>query len=261
MDRPGRRARSLFALPLAIAALAALSACEGGEADGLPLRLEISHEIAAQPLKPGAEYALPTGEHLSVDRLRYYLSNFRLHAPDGLWSTAAHSDDDARGYFLVDESQATSRVFDIAGFAPGQYDGIEFVIGVDAARNRQGAQNGALDPAQGMFWTWNTGYIFFKLEGHSPESSAKDHRVEYHIGGADLQRTVYLPLGGKPLRLDARLLATVHLQADVGQLFQGASALHLADKPTVMDPASGRVVADRYAAIFRVDHLHHQPRR
>ena len=264
MEAASRAARSACALLAGALSLTVLSACHGGADDGLPLRLEISHDLAGQPLKLGQETALPNGEHLSVDHLRYYLSNFRLHRVDGQWSAAAHSDADARGYFLVDESEATSKLFDIAGFDKGEYDGIEFVIGVDAARNSAGVQSGALDPARGMFWTWNTGYIFFKLEGHSPESSARSQIVEYHVGGSrepTPARTVYLPLGVKPVKLDPKLVATVHLQGELGTLFEGEPGLRIADKPTIMDPAAGATVADRYAAMFRVDHIHHEPRR
>lgn len=264
MEAANRAARSACALLAGALSLTALSACNGGVDEGLPLRLEISHDLAGQPLKPRQEKALPNGEHLSVDHLRYYLSNFRLHRVDGQWSAAAHSDADARGYFLVDESEAASKLFDIAGFSKGEYDGIEFVIGVDAARNSAGVQSGALDPARGMFWTWNTGYIFFKLEGHSPESSARSQIVEYHVGGSrepTPARTVYLPLGAKPVKLDPKLVATVHLQVELATLFEGEPGLRIADKPTIMDPAAGTTVADRYAAMFRVDHIHHEPRR
>lgn len=264
MEAASPAARTACALLWGALSLSLLSACHGGAGDGLPLRLEISHVLAGQALKLGQEAALPTGEHLSVDRLRYYLSNFRLHGVDGHWSAAAHRDADARGYFLVDESQPASKLFDIGGFAKGEYDGIEFLIGVDSARNSAGVQSGALDPAQGMFWTWNTGYIFFKLEGHSPESSASNQIVEYHIGGSrepTPARTVYLPLGAKPIKLDPKIVATVHLQGEVDAVFKGASELRIADKATIMDPAGGTPVADNYAGMFRVDHIHHEPRR
>jgi hypothetical protein len=240
-----------------------LSACHGQHA-GAPLHVEISHVVGEQPLQLAEDLTLANGEQLSIDKLRYYLSNFRLRRHDGSWSAAGHSDEDARGYFLVDESQGSSKMFDVAGFAPGEYEGIEFLVGVDAARNAAGAQTGALDPARGMFWTWNTGYIFFKLEGHSAQSSASGNSVSYHVGGsretANNLRTIYLPLGAKPLKLTPELISTVHLHADIGALFQGAGALKIAEHASIMDPAGGKLVADQYVQAFRVDHVHHEPR-
>ncbi len=40
-----------------------------------------------------------------------------------------------------------------------------------------------LDPTKGMFWTWNSGYLSFKIEGYSPVSTQPAHIIAYHIGG------------------------------------------------------------------------------
>ncbi|MDB9743990.1 hypothetical protein OAA91_00520 [Fibrobacterales bacterium] len=34
-----------------------------------------------------------------------------------------------------------------------------------------------------MYWTWNSGHIYFKLEGTSKVSTSPGKRVEYHLGG------------------------------------------------------------------------------
>lgn len=258
-----RRRDGSIGLGVLLLAALSLAACRGGDS-GPSLHVEISHVVGGQPLQLGKDLVLADGDQLSVDKLRYYLSNFRLRRPDGSWSAADKSDQDARGYFLVDESQAASKIFDVAGFTAGEYQGIEFLVGVDAARNAAGAQTGALDPALGMFWTWNSGYIFFKLEGHSPQSGASGNRVTYHVGGsrepADNRRTIYLPLGAKPLKLTPELISTVHLHADIGALFQPPHALKIAEYASIMEPAGGKLVADHYADAFRVDHVHHEPR-
>ncbi len=245
-----------------LSALLLLAAgCKGGDA-GLSFDIEISQHFAGEPLQLNHAYTLADGDALSVDKLRYYLSNVRLHRPDGGWSNAVRSDDDSRGYYLVDAADAASRHLKIDGIAAGVYDGLELLIGVDAARNTQGAQTGALDPARGMFWTWNTGYVFFKLEGHSPQSTAAAQSVTYHIGGSQppLARTVYLPLGDKPLKLDRQVSGIVHLVFDLATVFEASPALRLAEHNSIMEPAQGPVVADRYGAAFRVDHVHQEPR-
>ena len=57
------------------------------------------------------------------------------------------------------------------------------MIGVDSARNTSGAQLGALDPANSMFWSWNSGYIFVRMEGNSPQSTQPYNKLQFHIGG------------------------------------------------------------------------------
>ena len=34
-----------------------------------------------------------------------------------------------------------------------------------------------------MYWTWQSGYINFKLEGRSPVCPTRNHAFQYHIGG------------------------------------------------------------------------------
>ena len=50
----------------------------------------------------------------------------------------------------------------------GNYNSLSFLLGVDSMHNVSGAQTGALDPANDMFWTWNSGYVMAKMEGASP---------------------------------------------------------------------------------------------
>ena len=46
-----------------------------------------------------------------------------------------------------------------------------------------GANGGDLDPAKGMYWAWNSGYINVKLEGKKYLENGEESVFEYHIGG------------------------------------------------------------------------------
>lgn len=85
-------------------------------------------------------------------------------------------------YHLINEEGTASKSFSFF-VMPTQYNSLSFLIGVDSLKNVSGAQTGGLDPLNGMFWTWNTGYIMFKMEGNSPSSSVVNNKIEYHIGG------------------------------------------------------------------------------
>ena len=73
------------------------------------------------------------------------------------------------------------------------FDGIRFLIGIDSAVIENGAMSGDLDPMNGHFWSWQSGYIHFKLEGEF-----LDKPITYHIGGAsgptNTLQTVILPV-------------------------------------------------------------------
>ncbi len=237
-----------------------LGGCGHGAAPaGLPLRIEISHVVGEASLQLGDSYRTAAGDDWSAERLRYYLSNFRLRRADGGWVVNPQAADSSRGYFLVDEADAASRQFQIGPLPPGTYSGIEFLVGVDAARNSAGAQTGTLDPARGMFWTWNTGYIYFQFEGHSPQSSADGHTLTWHVGGGAPARSVFLQFQA-PLQITAEDSAELHLHADLARLFDGAHVLRPAALPSAMEPAAAAEVADNSAGLFRIDHVHKLPR-
>ncbi|MEP6727577.1 MAG: MbnP family protein, partial [Bacteroidota bacterium] len=58
-------------------------------------------------------------------------------------------------YYLVNEADSLSKIIQLPVAAP--IKSISFIIGVDSIRNISGVQTGSLDPANGMFWTWNSG--------------------------------------------------------------------------------------------------------
>ncbi|MEZ4798230.1 MAG: MbnP family protein [Flavobacteriales bacterium] len=51
---------------------------------------------------------------------------------------------------------------------------INFSVGIDSITNVSGVMGGDLDPTKGMYWTWQSGYINFKLESS---------KITYHLGG------------------------------------------------------------------------------
>lgn len=243
-------------------AAAALTACGAAAPESAPVRVEISHVAGAAPLllRDAPPITTASGDAFTVGKLRYYLSNFRLRRADGSWFVAQQSAESSEGYHLVDAAVPASTTFEIANVPAGNYTGIEFLIGIDAARNHAGAQTGALDPARGLFWSWKTGYIFFLFEGHSPQSTSSGQTLTYHLGGDDsVARTVMLPLAPKPARVEARLVPTIHLKADVGRLFDAPNAIRFGELSAAMDAARVRPIADNVAALFTVDHLHHEP--
>ena len=63
------------------------------------------------------------------------------------------------------------------------FDEIRFNLGIDSVTNSSGIYGGDLDPVKGMYWTWQSGYINFKLEGKSSLSKNKTGSFSYHLGG------------------------------------------------------------------------------
>ncbi|RYD74793.1 MAG: hypothetical protein EOP55_14645 [Sphingobacteriales bacterium] len=144
----------------------------------------------------------------------------------------------------------------------GDYTKIEYTIGVDYARNFAGAQTGALDPINGMFWTWNSGYIFVKLEGSSPKSTATSNMLTFHIGGVvdpnNTIRTFSTEINAaNPLRIRTDAKPNMHFIVNAAALFTGTTDISFASLNFTMGGANSVLVANNYAkGLFRLDHIH-----
>lgn len=160
-------------------------------------------------------------------------------------------------YFLVDFADSTTTVLKLA-VLPYQYNRLGINIGVDSARNVSGAQTGALDPAKGMFWTWNTGYIMAKLEGTSPSSSAPGGIFEYHIGGFKepdnvLRKPVLLFPFGQSLALKSGKTSEITVTANIGAWFYNPHDIKFNENPVCTTPGLlARQIADNYSKMFTV---------
>lgn len=116
-----------------------------------------------------------TNDTVQFTNLKYYFTNLRLKKQDGSWWAHPES------YFLVNLQDSNSLQLKISEVPTGNYTAISYLLGVDSLHNVSGAQAGALSTVNGMFWSWNSGYIQMKAEGMSPNSSSGS--FAYHIGG------------------------------------------------------------------------------
>ncbi|TGE29493.1 hypothetical protein E5K02_08575 [Hymenobacter metallicola] len=241
-----------------------LTSCEKESSEPTPtvattgeVDIELDHVVGANALVLNAatpNYTTPSGDHFSVTTFRYYISNIKLTKEDGTTYVQPNS------YYLVDAAKADSKLLALKDIPTGDYTSLTFTIGVDSARNMSGVQQGALAPSD-MFWSWDTGYIFMKLEGKSPEAGSG--AFLFHVGGFkkpnNAIRTVSpaLPAATKIL-VRADHSPEVHVKVDVLKILTGPTTVRFADFPGAHMPGASAVkLADNYAAgMFRIDHVH-----
>lgn len=222
-----------------------------GLAPDKPATLDIyfEHMAGKLPLVLDSQvYMNSLQQDFRVSKFRYYIGAIQLVRANGKKSVAG-------GYYLVDEAIPSSKSIRLEKLVPGHYTAMEFMLGVDSLNNCSGAQSGALDPVHGMFWAWNTGYIFLKLEGTSSFSKSPLHMFEYHIGGyrqpTNCIRKIRLtfpdtlllsPAGNTKIRVQANVLAVLQEQNQID--FSAISS--------VTDHRNAMMVADNYARMFRL---------
>ncbi|GAA4362670.1 hypothetical protein GCM10023185_30810 [Hymenobacter saemangeumensis] len=204
--------------------------------------LRIKPMLGSRPLLlDGPAQRTSAGDELTVSVLRCYLGPLTLQFADG--STYQ----DPAPAHLLDAEDVASWLIELPGAPAKPLAAVSFRVGVDSATNVAGALGGPLDPALGMYWAWQSGYINAKLEGRSPSRPAAVRRAfSFHIGGYArphaTARTLRLPMP-TPSAAD-----TLTLLADVDRW---VGAAPLAQTPDVLLPGPAAAVqAGRVAAMF-----------
>lgn len=244
------------AIPLLASLLLAGCAKEVSREDGGHLlRLRFVPVANGEPLVLDKGYVNAFGEDYRVSVFKIYIAN--VSVSDRAGSTSPAKPD---CFHLLDASSPGTLVVD-HGEDGLPFRSIRFQFGIDSIRNVSGAQTGALDPMNGMFWTWSTGYINAKLEGSSSFSPNPDRRFVYHIGGfagaERTQRTVVLDLPGtEAWTLDKTGMSEATIHVDLDGWFRKAHDLPISQLPVSMTagPTATRY-ADNVAGMFKLQSI------
>lgn len=213
-------------------------------------------------------YTNGSGETFTISTLDYFISNIKLKTSDGKEYVVPADE----SYFLIKEEDEATHEIELENVPAGDYVSFTFTVGVDSLKSTSSVseRTGVLDPAgdaAGMYWTWNSGYIFLKMEGTSPVSTTQDKKIYYHVGGfggydsPTLNNiktvTVNAPFeSAAKVRKDKEHAPAVHFFADAGKILDGATHVSIAANSMVHFSDISAEIADNYAAMFSIDHIH-----
>jgi hypothetical protein len=244
---------------IALMVLTVLNACKKEESvpnadTSLPGTLNVGfvNKVDNQDLDitGNTSYFNSLGEEYSVNRFKYYLSNIRLIKPDSSRYYLPET------YWLMDAENPLSLLNKLNKVAAGKYIGMEFMIGVDSATLAKGVQGGALDPSNGMVWSWTTGYVFVKMEGRCPLAGS-DSSFSYHISGyhdydgTNSLRWSTVYFNGETIEVNKSLNTQIQIKTDVQEFFKNPSDWSISDAPVVTSPGQlPPIVADNYMDMF-----------
>jgi hypothetical protein len=213
--------------------------------------LELNHFVGDKKLVlDDSTYFNSLNQSFTISKFKYYIGQLKFNRIDGTSYSIAD-------YYLVseDEEKKASKSISLNTIPEGEYQSIEFILGVDSARNCSGAQSGALDPINAMFWTWNTGYIFLKLEGKSKFSTAPGTILEYHIGGykqlENCIRKVKIPFN-QSVKIGTTISVKIQLKVDIAEILKNPTTIDFSNIPVVNNPLNASVIADNYEDIFQL---------
>jgi hypothetical protein len=216
------------------------------------LSVEFVNKVDNQDLDitGNTNYINSLGEEFSVNVFKYYITNIRLIKPDSSRYYLPET------YWLVDAEKPLSFLNKLNNVAAGKYIGMEFMIGVDSATLAKGVQGGALDPSNGMVWSWTTGYIFVKMEGRCP-TAGTDSLFQYHISGyhdydgTNSLRWSTVYFNGQAIDVNKSLNTKIQIKTDVQEFFKNPGDWSISDMPNVTLPGHlPPIIADNYKDMF-----------
>lgn len=122
-------------------------------------------------------YLFDKANTMKIETLKYYISHVQLFEDGKLVFTEKNS------YHLYDISDSTHHSFKLNIPSALKFNILRFNLGIDSITTVSGAMGGDLDPTKGMYWTWQSGYINFKIEGTSNLCSNPKKEFQFHLGG------------------------------------------------------------------------------
>ncbi|MBL7699434.1 MAG: hypothetical protein JNK79_14815 [Chitinophagaceae bacterium] len=213
-------------------------------------------------------YTNGSGEQFTISTFDYFISNLKLKTSGGTEYVVPKDE----SYFLIKEEDEATHEIELENVPAGDYVSFTFTVGVDSLKSASpvSERTGVLDPAgdaAGMYWTWNSGYIFLKMEGTSPVSTTTDKKIFYHVGGfggydsPTLNNiktvTINAPFeSSAKVRKGAETHPQVHVFADAGKVLDGTTHISIAENSMVHFSDVSADIANNYANMFSIDHIH-----
>lgn len=192
-------------------------------ASALPSFANVGLDIHIQP-RGELAWVTDSGQTVTVTRLAFLLSDFRLQTEYGPWVKLTGQ----YAYIDATQNRLSFRLDDVPS---GTYKRIAFTVGLDEKVNygdpSQWPADHPLNPlVNTLHWSWQGGYVFFALEGHYDG----DAGFSLHLAKPP-NRTRITIEGPIDLRQDGR----IDVALDVPKLLSGirfaadASATHSRD--------------------------------
>jgi hypothetical protein len=124
-------------------------------------------------------------------------------------------------------------------------------------RNVSGAQMGDLSADSLMFWTWEQGYIFFKLEGYYKSANVpQDGEYAIHIGGfagpyACLQKCSFTL--ENPITVKANLKSVVSYKVSIDEIFKNPTTIGFDYYYSAIGDRMFKLISLNYRDMFTVE--------
>lgn len=216
------------------------------------LDLEIDYKVGAESFVYDQVYTI-NGTAVKFSLVQFYVSGIHIEDHDG-----AKVNFDK--YLLVKPSQTNYELGPIAKDFGSHLHELNFNVGIDEATNSQTTETftsrAATDPLStqnpAMHWSWNSGYIFIKMEGmvDTDGDGTPDAVAEWHLGMNSMLR----PVGISAHSDLSKGKNEIHLNFDVAKLFTDVDLATEYDTHTMDNMPLAVKIADNVSSAFSKVH-------
>lgn len=170
-----------------------------------------------------------------IETVKFYVSGIRfLNAQNKTIYQEKNS------YHLIDLQNLKSLKLDVPSGISKEESKLAFNVGIDSITNVSGAMGGDLDPTKGMYWTWQSGYINFKIEGKSSLCKTRNNEFQFHLGGYSNE---FNSLQSVEIQFDNKHKLSVELD-----LYKILTYINLPQENHIMSPSKKSVDVSRIIA-------------
>jgi len=199
------------------------------------VQFSVSTTFGATPLDlVDSAFTTNDSKHLKITEVKFYLSKIQLLRNGKIVL------EEKNGFHLVDAGQTNPFIIVVNNTQNISFDQVQFNLGIDSTTNVSGAMGGDLDPTKGMYWTWQSGYINFKLEGTSPLCTTRNNEFQFHLGG--YQKPNYCL---QPLSFPIKNSSKIDLNLDVQKILE---QVDLSKTNHIMSPSAEAVLISKVVA-------------
>ena len=201
------------------------------------LNVVIEHNFDGQEITfSGEKYNNEAGNEISLERVRYLISNIRLQRNDG-------SEIIAENLYAYIDPQKGRNSFVIPELPRYDYVGIKFDIGLDSAISHQDPNLWPADHPlsliqHNLHWGWIDGYIFCSLEGRIFNGDLSQSFV-YHLGFNRNLRTISI---STEIDKNSSLL---NIEFNVAEMLRGPNFIDMTNEVFVSHSTGDNGLSDR----------------
>lgn len=207
---------TLFPLLVALVAVMTVFGCKKDEDTVGEVSLEFEYKVGDQAFAYNQNYTIG-GTVVSFETVQFYAGGLELHP-----ETGEHTAFDQ--YLLVKPAAGELKLGELK---KGHYHELNFFVGVEPSINSQTTADFTSRPATdplsiqspNMHWSWNSGYIFFRVDGQvdADGDGTPEKAMQFHIGTDAMLRNQAFDMHDDLDQEDNH----VHLKLDVAKLFTG----------------------------------------